>query len=87
MEPIRIRTRLESDTLVLPELRSLVGKTVDISVAEAPDDTLDSMLDDELHAECEADPSPPVTLEEVRQGLAGIPGSMADDFAAERDDR
>ncbi len=34
MPPIRIRTKVEGDTLVLPELRSLIGKTVDIEVTE-----------------------------------------------------
>lgn len=34
MSSIRIRTKLESDTLVLPELRPLIGKTVDIEVTE-----------------------------------------------------
>lgn len=34
MATIRIRTRIESDTLTLPELKPLVGKTVDIEVTE-----------------------------------------------------
>ena len=33
----------------------------------------------------EADPT--VTLEQVQQALAKIPGSLAEDFARERDDR
>ena len=35
MKPIQIKTRLESETLVLPELRHLVGKTVEIRITEA----------------------------------------------------
>ncbi len=34
MAPIRIRTKVESDTLVLPELKLLVGKMVEIQVSE-----------------------------------------------------
>ena len=44
-------------------------------------------LDTDYHADCEADTSPPVTLAEVRAGLASIPGTMTADFAAERDER
>lgn len=87
MAPIRIRTKLESETLVLPELKLLVGKTVEIRVSEAVDSPADWMLDSDYHAECEADGSPEVTLAEVRAGLASIPGTMTADFAAERDER
>ena len=34
MAPIRIRTKVESDTLVLPELKLLIGKMVEIQVNE-----------------------------------------------------
>jgi hypothetical protein len=34
MAPIRIRTKVESDTLVLPELKLLIGKMVEIQVSE-----------------------------------------------------
>ena len=37
MTTIRIRTTVVSDTLILPELRPLVGKTVDIEVTERQD--------------------------------------------------
>lgn len=37
MATIRIRTTVESDTLTLPELKPLVGKTVDIEVTERQD--------------------------------------------------
>ena len=43
-------------------------------------------LDREYHAECEADPSPNVTHEEVRRILSKIPGNMTADFIAERDE-
>lgn len=38
MASIRIRTKVAGETLVLPELRPLVGKTVDIEVTERPDE-------------------------------------------------
>lgn len=87
MAPIRIRTRLESDTLILPELKQLIGKTVEISIKEATESLFDRLLDTDCHAECEAETSPEVSLEEVRALLAKIPGSMTADFIAERDER
>ena len=87
MMSIRIKTRLESDTLVLPELRSLVGKTVEIRVTEAEESAIDRMLDADYHADCEADTSPEVSLADVRSALASIAGDMTADFIAERDER
>jgi hypothetical protein len=87
MTPIRIKTRIVSDTLVLPELRLLVGKTVEIYVSEASESAIDRLLDSDYHADCEADNSPEVTLADVRAGLASIPGDMTAHFAAERDER
>ncbi len=40
MNAIRIRRKLESDTPHLPELKSLVGKTVEIIVLEEPTPTI-----------------------------------------------
>jgi hypothetical protein len=37
MQAIHIRRKLDSDTPHLPELRPLIGKTVEIIVQEAPD--------------------------------------------------
>jgi hypothetical protein len=87
MTPIRITTRLESDTLVLPELRVLVGKTVEIRVTETGESAVDRLLDTDYHADCEADTSPEVPLADVRAGLASITGDMTVDFASERDER
>lgn len=39
MSPIRIRTKIQGETLVLPELKLLIGKTVDIEVTERDDET------------------------------------------------
>ncbi len=36
MNTVRIRKKLESDTLHLPELHALIGKDVEITVTEAP---------------------------------------------------
>ncbi|MEI7685623.1 MAG: hypothetical protein WCL32_11405 [Planctomycetota bacterium] len=82
-----IRTRIESEILVLPELRSLIGKMVEIRVMEAETVPIERMLDEEYHAQCEAEQSSRVTLAEVRETLASIPGSMTADFIAERDER
>jgi hypothetical protein len=37
MAAIRIRKTIDSETLHLPELKPLVGRTVDITIAAAPD--------------------------------------------------
>lgn len=87
MTPIRITTRLESVTLVLPELRLLVGKTVEIRVTVTGESAVDRLLDADFHTDCAADTSPEVSLADVRAGLASIPGDMTTDFAAERDER
>jgi hypothetical protein len=91
MSTIRIKTRLESETLVLPELRPLLGKTVEISVREQPESPIDAMIDWEYLAELEAefakDPSPIPSLEEVRSILARIPGKLSDADVGEREER
>lgn len=90
MAPIRITMKLESETLTLPELRPLVGKTVEIRVRVAKS-RIDRLTDHEFHAELEAefaaDPSPVPTLEEVRTITAKIPGNMAADIIADREER
>ena len=40
MEPIRIRTKIESETLHLPQLKPLIGQTVEITIGEAPAPTV-----------------------------------------------
>lgn len=90
MATIRITTKLESETLTLPELRPLVGRTVEIRVKVAK--SLIDRLEDheylaELEAEFAADPTPVPTLEEVRAIAAKIPGNMAADIIADREER
>lgn len=87
MTLIRIKTRIESDTFVLRELRPLLGKTVEIRVIEAGESAVDRLLDADYHADCEADASPEPELAEVRAGLASVSGNMTSDFHAERDER
>ena len=38
MTSFRIRTKVESETLVLPELKALIGKIVEIRVTEQPEE-------------------------------------------------
>ncbi len=47
----------------------------------------DGLIDTECHAECDADTSPVPTLEEVRAILGKIPGSLAADVIANREER
>ena len=56
------------------------------SAADSAQATSDDWLDRDYHAECEADTSPEVSLDEVRRILAKIPGSMTADFISERDE-
>lgn len=50
-------------------------------------DPLDELLDHEYMSACAAEADPNVTLESVRRALSKIPGTMTDDFIAERDER
>ena len=47
----------------------------------------DRLLDSDYHAECAADPTPVPSLEEVRAVTAKLPGSLAAELIAGRDDR
>jgi hypothetical protein len=47
----------------------------------------DSWLDVEYMTACGKEADPSITLESVRQALAKISGSLADDVIAERDER
>ena len=61
------------------------GQVVWLRVGERIDD--EPYLDTEYIAECAAEAGEDVSLEEVRRILAKIPGSMVEDFRAERDER
>ncbi len=45
------------------------------------------LVDEQFHKYCESEADDSVTLDEVRQALAKIPGSLSDDVRAERDER
>ena len=91
MTTIRITKHLDSETLTLPELRPLLGKTVEIRIREEPASPIDDLIDWEylaaLEAEEAADPSPVPSLEEVRAIMSKIPGNMAADIIEDREDR
>jgi predicted DNA-binding antitoxin AbrB/MazE fold protein len=59
--------------------------TVTVSKGGRKDD--DELLDREFLAYCEAEADDAVSLESVRRALAKIPGSLAGDIRAERDER
>ncbi len=65
------------------DLREQQVVTVTISEA-AP---VEPWLDTECLADCARDADDGVTLEEVRAALAKIPGSLTEDFVAEREER
>lgn len=52
-----------------------------------PTPAADRLFDEEYYAECAADTSPVPTLEEVRAIMAKIPGSLAADIIADREER
>ena len=91
MNSITFNTVLTSDTLAFPELLPLVGKRVEIRVTEESDSATDRMLDTDLHAFFEAeelaDPSPVPRIDEIRAMLSCIPGNMAEEIIADRDNR
>ena len=47
----------------------------------------DEILDTDYLAECAKEADPSITLESVHESLSKIPGSMTQDFIAERDER
>lgn len=92
MAAITIITMLDSATPSLPELAPFVGKKVKIRVREASDlDDLDDLIGHEYYAVCAAEVAaygePIPSLEEAREMLSTIPGSLAADIIADREDR
>ncbi len=91
MAPITFNTVLTSDSLAFPELLPLVGKRVEIRVTEEAASASERMLDHELHATWEAeeiaDNSPVPSIEEIRAMLSCIPGNMAEEIIADREER
>jgi len=60
------------------------NQRVTVTVTDSTDEEL---LDTDYIRYCEENADYSVTLEEVRQALSKIPGSMTEDFKAEREDR
>ena len=70
----------------LQPLNLAEDQKVFVTVATIPGDE-DDYLDAEIHRYCEAQADYSVTLEQVRQELAAIPGAMADAIIADREER
>lgn len=76
------------DTLEQSFKSGTSGPEERISFAHQPNGvSVESLLDLDYITECAEEADPFVTLEEVRQALSKIPGSMTEDFRAERDER
>jgi hypothetical protein len=60
-------------------------KHKDKDTSQADDEN--GWLDIELHRYCEAHADYSITLEQVRKESASIPGSIADDIIADREER
>jgi predicted DNA-binding antitoxin AbrB/MazE fold protein len=58
-----------------------------VTVAITDEAPAEPWLDTECLADCAAGVDDNVTLEQVRAALATIPGSLTEDFIAEREDR
>jgi predicted DNA-binding antitoxin AbrB/MazE fold protein len=58
-----------------------------VMLAVTDEEVAEPWLDTEYLASCARDGNDTVTLEEVREALAKIPGSLTQDFIAEREDR
>lgn len=70
----------------LEELTLRPKQRVLLQIDEAPDGAAD-MEDKAFMSYCISEGDPNITLEEVRQALAVIPGSLTEACSAERDER
>ncbi|MEK7407701.1 MAG: antitoxin family protein [Acidobacteriota bacterium] len=70
------------EPLSLPEHRE-----VEVSVSEVAAEPEDERLDEVYHRGLQGVQVPEVSLEEVRRILSKIPGSLSDEFIAEREER
>ena len=71
----------------LQPLNLLEDQKVVVTVATIPVTNEEDFLDEEFHRYCESRADYSITLEQVRRELASIPGSMADDIIADREER
>lgn len=72
----------------LQPLPLLEDQKVFVTIATIPASLDESdFLDADLHRYCEARANSSITLAQVREELATIPGSLADDIIADREER
>ena len=71
----------------LQPLNLLEDQKVVVTVATIPATNEEEFLDEEFHRYCESRADYSVTLEQVRSESASIPGSLADDIIADREER
>jgi len=63
------------------------SQRVALTISDSLDDLADTWLDHDYMAAVDAMDEPEPGLEEVREALAKIPGSLSNDIRAERDSR
>ena len=71
----------------LQPLNLLEDQKVVVTVATIPAINEEEFLDEEFHRYCESRADYSVTLEQVRRESSSIPGSLADDIIADREER
>lgn len=72
----------------LQPLGLLENQKVSLTIATLPANLDEAAyLDTDLHRYCESRADDSITLEQVRKELASIPGPIADDIIAEREER
>ena len=71
----------------LQPLNLLEDQKVVVTVATIPETKEDEFLDEDFHRYCESHADYSVTLEQVRRESSSIPGSLADDIIADREER
>ena len=84
--PAAVESRLRDQAAAAGKAVEDLAASLLIEMTSLPS-TSGDLFDNDCHAECESDTSPVPSLEEVRDGLASIPGSMTQDFIDERDER
>ena len=71
----------------LQPLNLLEDQKVIVTVATIPAINEEEFLDEEFHPYCESRADYSITLEQVRRESSSIPGSLADDIIADREER
>ncbi|MBS1786195.1 MAG: antitoxin family protein [Acidobacteria bacterium] len=71
----------------LQPLNLLEDQKVVVTVATIPVTNEEEFLDKEFHRYCESRADYSITLEQVRKELSSIPGAIADEIIADREER